>query len=197
MRDKPIVFAFAGANGSGKSTLTDLILPTLKGVRYINADSIKANSSLDDMAAAKLAESLREECVNQKYDFAFETVLSTDRNLKLLKRAKEKGYFVKVVYVITRTPSINKVRVLTRERAGGHGVPEDKIVSRYYKSLQLMPEVINVADICHIYDNSGEKPVRIFKKRKTELFAEYTSYWTKEKILELTGCKNIIEKRLN
>ncbi len=35
MRDKPIVFVFAGANGSGKSTLTDLILPTLKGIRYI------------------------------------------------------------------------------------------------------------------------------------------------------------------
>ena len=27
-------------------------------------------------------------------DFTFETVLSTDRNIKLLKKAKEKGYFI-------------------------------------------------------------------------------------------------------
>lgn len=197
MRDKPIVFVFAGANGSGKSTLTDLILPTLKGIRYINADNIKASSSLNDMDAAKLAETLREESLLEKTDFAFETVLSTERNLKLLARAKEQGYFIKVVYVITKNPNINKMRVITREQAGGHGVPEDKIVSRYYKSLQLMKSVIEVADICHIYDNSGSKPIRIFKKRKEDYFVEYTPYWTYERVADLTGCENLVEKKLN
>lgn len=76
--------------------MTDLILPTLKGIRYINADNIKASSSLNDMDAAKLAETLREESLLEKTDFAFETVLSTERNLKLLERAKEQGYFIKV-----------------------------------------------------------------------------------------------------
>lgn len=197
MPNKPMVFVFAGANGSGKSTMTDLILPTLDGIRYINADNIKASSSLDEMDAARLADSLKEECLLEGYSFAFETVLSTDRNLKLLERAKKQGYFIKVVYVITKNPDINKMRVLTREESGGHGVPEDKIVSRYYKSLDLMKRVIKVADICHIYDNSGIKPVRIFKKKFADCYVEYTPYWTQERVLDITGCENLTEKKLN
>lgn len=192
MPDKPMIIVFAGANGSGKSTMTDLILPTLDGIRYINADNIKANSSLDEMESAKLAESLREECLLEGYSFTFETVLSTPRNLNLLKRAKDKGYFIKVVYVVTESPDINKMRVSSRADAGGHDVPEDKIVSRYYKSQSLMKDVIEISDICHIYDNS-DYPVRIFKKRKEECFAEYTDYWTKDRVIELTGCSNLVE----
>lgn len=192
-----MIFVFAGANGSGKSTMTDLILPTLDGIRYINADNIKASSSLDEMDSAKLAESLREECLLEGYSFAFETVLSTPRNLNLLKRAKEKGYFIKVVYVVTESPNINKMRVSSRVDAGGHDVPEDKIVSRYYKSQELMPEVIEVSDICHIYDNSDDCAVRIFKKHKEDCFADYTEYWTKERLTTLTGCNNLVERQLN
>lgn len=197
MRDKPTVLVFAGANGSGKSTLTDLILPTIGGIKYINADNIKASSSMSDLGAAELAESLREECLIEKCDFAFETVLSTERNLNLLKRAKQAGYFIKVVYVITKNPSINKMRVKSRFQSGGHDVPEDKIESRYYKSLDLISEVISVSDICHIYDNSGSDPVRIFKKKLGQCFAEYDSYWTSQRVSDLTGCTDIISTSLN
>ncbi len=65
--------------------------------------------------------------IEQNKDFTFETVLSTDRNLKLLKKAKEKGYFLKCIYVLTSNPNINKIRVDIRESMGGHGVPEEKI----------------------------------------------------------------------
>jgi predicted ABC-type ATPase len=43
-----------------------------------------------DMLAAKMATSRREKALNLKQDFAFETVLSRDRNLIFLKKAKEK-----------------------------------------------------------------------------------------------------------
>ena len=52
---------------------------------------------------------------------------------------------------------------------GGHSVPEEKIKSRYYKSLNLIPELVNLCDIVHIYDNS-DVPFRIFKKRKDKYF---------------------------
>ena len=48
-----------------------------------------------DMEAAIKAEELREKALSDKIDFTFETVLSTDRNLNLLKRAKENGYFIR------------------------------------------------------------------------------------------------------
>jgi len=31
-------------------------------------------------------------------DFTFETVLSTDRNINLLKKAKEKGFFIRFMF---------------------------------------------------------------------------------------------------
>ncbi len=141
----PEVIVFAGPNGSGKSTITRMA----KTVgTYINADDIKLASHCSDLEAALAAERLREDMIARKADFTFETVLSTDRNLKLLKRAKENGYFVRCIYVLTVSPTINVMRVSVREAAGGHSVPEDKIRSRYAKALALLPELVDVCDGC-------------------------------------------------
>lgn len=145
-------------------------------------------SRLSILEAAQIAEKLREKCVTEGKNFAFETVLSTDRNLNLLKRAKRKGYFIRCIYVLTSDADINVLRVKTREQSGGHGVPKDKVISRYEKALLLIPDMISICDICHIYDNSVT-PFRIFKKRKTEFFIWANEYWTEKMIMELTKSK--------
>ena len=180
---KPEVMFFAGPNGSGKSTITRMA--KLVG-EYINADDIKKTNLCSDMEAAIMAEKLREEMLDENRDFTFETVLSTERNLLLLKRAKERGYFVRGIYVLTSNPDVNVIRVKIRESLGGHGVPEEKIRSRYDKALDLIPRLIDICDILHIYDNTKE-PYRIFKKRKEQLFFWENNYWNKEKIEKLTG----------
>ena len=91
----PEIIVFAGPNGSGKTTIT--CMARTIGV-YINADDIKRSSLCSDLEAAVKAEELREEMLEKGEDFTFETVLSTDRNLKLLKKAKEKGYFLRCIY---------------------------------------------------------------------------------------------------
>nr|WP_243165091.1 hypothetical protein [Christensenella tenuis] len=122
----------------------------------------------------------------QNRGFTFETVLSTDRNLKLLEKAKKRGYFIRVFYIITHDPQINVTRVQTRVADGGHDVPRGKIISRYYRAVELVPALVNICDICHIYDNSDE-PFRIFKKRKDQYFYWENKYWKKPRIEELTG----------
>lgn len=102
---------------------------------YINADEIKKNLKCTDLEAAQLAERQREDHVNQMEEFCFETVLSTERNLKLLERAKEKGYFIRCYYVLTADPMINVLRVRSRVESGGHDVPEEKIILRYDRAL--------------------------------------------------------------
>lgn len=163
LQRKPEIVVFAGPNGSGKSTFTELLKPP---VDYINADEIKKNLRCTDLEAAQLAEKQREEHVSRMEDFCFETVLSTDRNLKLLKKARQKGYFIRCYYILTADPMINVLRVKSRVEAGGHDVPKEKIISRYDRALALVKELIKVCDICHIYDNSSNKPFRIFKKRR-------------------------------
>ena len=177
----PEIIVFAGPNGSGKSTITRLakiIEP------YINADDIKRTNHCTDLEAAQMAEAMREKCIKEHKSFTFETVLSTDRNLKLLKKAKTEGYFIRCIYVLTCDPNINVARVKSRESQGGHGVPEDKIISRYEKALVLIPELVKVCDVMHIYDNS-DVPFRIFKKRKTEFFFWENEYWNEKNIHDL------------
>lgn len=62
---------------------------------HINADEIKKYLKCSDLEAAQIAEKQREEHITQMREFCFETVLSTERNLRLLKRAKEQGYFIR------------------------------------------------------------------------------------------------------
>lgn len=179
----PEIVVFAGPNGSGKSTITKLakiIDP------YVNADEIMEATHCSAMEAAVQAEKLREQLLSKKESFSFETVLSTDRNLNLLRRAKESGYFIRCIYILTADPKINIVRVKSRIENGGHSVPEEKIVSRYYKALTLLPQLISVCDIFHLYDNTSE-PFRIFKKRKSAFYFWENKFWSKDDIQNLTG----------
>ncbi len=179
----PEVVVFAGPNGSGKSTITRM---AKIGGEYINADDIKRTTLCTDLEAAVKAEELRERMIVDRKDFTFETVLSTDRNLLLLQRAKEKGYFIRGIYVLTCNADINVARVNAREALGGHGVPEEKIRSRYDKALALIPKFVEICDILHIYDNTQE-PFRIFKKRKDVYYRWNNQYWSNDDIKKLSG----------
>lgn len=179
----PEVIVFAGPNGSGKSTITQM---AKVGGEYINADDIKRTTLCTDLEAAVKAEELREYMIENKKDFTFETVLSTDRNLLLLQKAKEQGYFVRGIYVLTSNVDINVARVQAREALGGHGVPEEKIRSRYDKAIALIPRLVEICDILHIYDNTRE-PFRIFKKRKNIYYHWNNQYWSNDDIERLSG----------
>ena len=184
----PEVIVFAGPNGSGKSTITRM---AKIGGEYINADDIKRTTLCTDLEAAIKAEELRERMIVERKDFTFETVLSTDRNLLLLQRAKEKGYFIRGIYVLTCNADINVARVNAREALGGHGVPEEKIRSRYDKALALIPKFVEICDILHIYDNTQE-PFRIFKKRKDVYYRWSNQYWSNDDIKKLSGIEEFV-----
>lgn len=194
LQKKPEVVVFAGPNGSGKSTITELLKPPMD---YINADEIKKNMKCSDLEAAQLAEKQREKHIEQMNEFCFETVLSTKRNLRLLKRAKEKGYFIRCYYVLTADPMINVWRVRSRVESGGHDVPEEKIIKRYDRALELIKDLVEICDVCHIYDNSGSKPFRIFKKRKEQVCFDECVDWYFEDIWALTDVNHMKKKNLN
>jgi predicted ABC-type ATPase len=178
---KPEIRVYAGPNGSGKSTFTELLTPY---GWYINADEIKKQLGCTDLKAAEIAEENRNKAIEESLNFSFETVLSTERNLNLLRYAKEQGYFIKAFYVLTKSPEINVGRIDLRIQKGGHLVPEEKVISRYYKALKLLPELIEICDVIHVYDNSNYFQ-RIFKKRKSEEFVFENEVWSREEVQEL------------
>ncbi len=105
---KPMLLVLAGPNGSGKSTITTFFE---KVGKYTNADDIVATMGMDNMDAAILADKLRYESINKKEDLTFETVLSSEYKLDILRKAKEEGYFIKCVFVLTIDPQINIARM--------------------------------------------------------------------------------------
>ena len=180
---KPIIMVFAGPNGSGKTTVTRR-LPT-HGT-YINADDIKATYNLTDLEAAQKAEALRNALLNKRIDFSFETVLSTERNLLLLEKAKSLGYEIHCVYVLTCDANINVARVKMRHMDGGHNVPEDKIRARYQKALGLIPQLLNVCDNFLLFDNS-DRVSMIFRKEGNITSTHPNKYWSDIAIQQLLG----------
>ncbi|WP_313165220.1 zeta toxin family protein [Sedimentibacter sp.] len=178
---KPIVLVFAGPNGSGKTTITKRL--SVAGI-YINADDLKKTYGMTDLEAAQHAESLRNKLLEKCVSFTFETVLSTDRNLNLMIRAKDIGYEVRCIYVLTSDANINAYRVKHRHALGGHDVPTEKIEYRYHKALALLPQVIEVCDVIYIYDNSDE-PYLIYSKENgiKKLFPN--KIWSKEALEKL------------
>ncbi len=189
MQKKPEVIVIADPNGSGKSTYTEYILGPGQFAdstfEYINADNIQSSTGCSSLDAAVEATRLRELAIFEKRNFAFETVLSTRRNLDLLIRAKSEGYFIRCFYFVTADSSINFQRVENRVAEGGHDVPKDKIGSRYNKALELIPELIQVCDSINIWDNSTDKPYRIFQKKPDQIKLFDNPVWSEEKIKEL------------
>jgi predicted ABC-type ATPase len=73
-------------------------------------------------------------------------------------------------------------------------VNEKKIVSRYWKSLQNINTLLELCDILHVYDNSGDKPVRIIRKHKDQLSVFPNTLWSVDSILDLMN-GNITEQK--
>ena len=165
LNKKPMVLVLAGPNGSGKSTITRYFEKI--GV-YTNADDIVMATGMSNEEAAVFADKKRYHSIEVREDFTFETVLSSNYKLDILKKAKEEGFFIKCIFVLTVNPRINVARVEARVASGGHDVDKEKIISRYYKSLNNIKNLMSICDIMHVYDNTIE-PVRIIRKHKEDI----------------------------
>ena len=179
---RPELQVFAGPNGSGKSTITPAF--PLVG-EYVNADDIQRQGGVTNLEAAELAMQLKRYYIENRRSFTFETVMSSAYNLDVLRRARERGFAITVVYVITRSAEINVERVRSRVRAGGHDVPEDKIRARYARSLANIAPVFALADNFVLIDNSGEKPVLLADKTPEQLRLFPDAHWSVKRIGDL------------
>ena len=127
---------------------------------YVDNRIIAINPELvDSYLACKIAEFIRYGLLNTKKDVTFtcETVMSHESKLDFMPEAREKGFRVYLYFVSTSSPEINVGRVATRVQEGGHGVAEEKIRSRYVRSLANLHKAILLSDRAYIFDNSESK----------------------------------------
>jgi predicted ABC-type ATPase len=162
--EKPKLLIVAGPNGSGKTSVTGKILKHewIEGCEYINPDNIARdmfgdwNSPDAVMKAVRYAADVREDCIANGRSLIFESVLSAPDKIIFVEQAKQKGYFIRLFFIGTDSPQINAARVAHRVMTGGHDVPIQKIISRYYKSIANCERLASVVDRLYVYDNSIE-----------------------------------------
>ncbi len=179
-----MLIVIAGPNGSGKTSTTRLVIKHEWADQcvYINPDEIAQTKYGDwnDVNAVRQAveycEEWREQLLHDHKDFIFETVLSSDGKVDFLKRAKEEGYFIRMFFICTESPTINAARIANRVMEGGHDVPIQKIISRYEKAIVNAVKVMRFADRAYFYDNSidNQNAQLLFRTAEGHFAKRYT-----------------------
>lgn len=121
-----------------------------RGVLEIKLNPHEINSYLSSFVAAYLTEKL----IQNKISFCFETVMSHQSKIEIIKKAKKAGYKTYLYFVTTQNAELNKARVSMRVLQGGHAVDKQKITERYIRSLSLLPQAIGLVDKGYVIDNT-------------------------------------------
>ena len=137
--------------------------------------------------ASVLVDFIRHDLLRRKVSFTFETVMSARAKVEFLCKAREQGFRTYLYYVATEDPEINVSRVAHRVSMGKHDVPRDKIIQRYYRSLDLLPDAVFCSDRAYVFDNSGNERVWIAEITdgcELEIKTDLMPYWFKTALLD-------------
>ncbi len=124
-------------------------------------------------------------------NFSFETVMSHPSKVEFFKQTKEKGFKTYLYFICTQDPEINVLRVKNRTVKGGHDVPKDKIIDRYYRSLELLSDVFKVADRAFILDSSNKSRDVILEKNGKNIYlhSSVVPEWVQTYLLQKLNLK--------
>ena len=159
------LYIIAGANGSGKTTFAKKFAQ-FNELYFINADEIAKeidpqNITKHQVGAGRIFFEELNSRLLLSQSFMIETTLSGKYLVKYIHKAKDLGYKVILIYLFLEQPFTNIARVQHRVLAGGHNVPKDDIIRRFYRSKDLFCEVYrDIVSSWTIYYNSDE----IFEK---------------------------------
>jgi len=158
------IFIISGSNGVGKTTLAKELLEEFN-LYFLNADEIAAslnprNVSLVRLKAGRIYNKKMRELLEKGTSFALETTLSGKSLFDFLIEAKIRKYSLRFIYFFVDTPEVALDRIQLRIKKGGHDVPKDDVVRRFYRSrTNFWHTYKEIADDWTIFYNGQEKLV--------------------------------------
>lgn len=166
VKDKPVLILIGGINGAGKTTLyNEQIKPFLeqsgRNYPFVNADEMEKSLFPHEVGKhsvemGKLAAKIRDQYLQARQSFVTETVFSHESKYQLITDAHKAGFEVMLNHVHVSSPDLAYKRVLDRVNAGGHGVPKDKVFSRYNRTVLNIQKASFAADRTYVWDNSRQ-----------------------------------------
>lgn len=167
----PEILIIGGPNGAGKTTGARFLFQEQMATReFVNADEIARGLSPYDpesaaIAAGRVMLDRMSELAKRRESFIVETTCAGHSNLNFVRKCKNEGWTIGLVYLWLRSPAAAIRRVARRVSEGGHFVPNDAVERRYWSGLSnVRRHYLPLADFATIRDNTDGDRVEIAKK---------------------------------
>jgi len=172
--ENPVFWIVAGPNGSGKSSLynrTDIegwggsvwiINPDLLTAKISEREQLSSEAA--NLAAVQRIENWLDASIQAYQTIGVETVLSSPKYRRLVERAHERGFEVRMIYVVLASADLQLKRIRQRVADGGHDVPENKVIARRQRSFEQLAWFAKKVDQLFVFDNSVGEPDLVVAK---------------------------------
>lgn len=163
MAVRPEFFIIAGPNGAGKSTNGHLFIPSSLSVfngdlvletlvrKYPHIEKERLHGGV-----ASALEKARDEALNAKTGFAFESNYSTDMASEISNQFREAGYKTSLIYFGLDSLKLSASRVKDRVDSGGHYVKQDVIQYNFEQAIVRVNSDLHLFDEVYFVDTRNQ-----------------------------------------
>ena len=188
MERRPEFTIIAGPNGAGKSRLCPFYLNTTS----FDGDKLMLNLRREHPdwpdrwisgTVASDLEKKKNEALQQKTDFAFETNFSSDMVFQMIQDFRNAGFKISLLYFGLYSEDESVSRVIHRVQTGGHNVADETIRFNFTEGLRNAQQNLHLFDNITFIDGNSEYGQIIalhINKSNTHKIIDNPPLWFKE-----------------
>ena len=144
-----------GVNGCGKSSLTGALKAERSDLGLIiDVDKLAAQLH-SPVEGGKAAVRKIDQCLEKGISFTQETTLSGARTERTIRRAKERGYTIRLYYIGLDTMEESLGRIANRVAKGGHDIPKEDVERRFSTRFADVLRILPYCDEARFFDNDN------------------------------------------
>jgi predicted ABC-type ATPase len=150
-----------GPNGAGKTTFANAYVARHHAV-YLSADAIAAELCPQDPLSIRIEAGKQfvhrlHAALRTDKMLVVESTLSGRSMVKPLSEARNRGYYITLVFVTLDSPELCIARIRERVARGGHFVPDEDVRRRFHRARSYFWQLYRpLADEWQLIGNTGE-----------------------------------------
>ncbi|MDO5112594.1 MAG: hypothetical protein Q4E65_09840 [Clostridia bacterium] len=170
-----------GVNGAGKSSLTGSLKYQRDDLgKIIDVDKLAVRYGAF-IEGGKAAIALQARYMAEGISFTQETTLSGQRPLRMIRQAKEAGYYVRLFYVGISSAEEAIKRIQNRVAKGGHDIPAADVMRRFDARNEALINILDYCDEAVFFDNeNGFAEVAEYRNGELVPRGDYCPAWLEE-----------------
>jgi predicted ABC-type ATPase len=146
----------AGVNGTGKSSLSGVLRAQRSDLGHIiDVDKIAVENGYSQIGAGRAAIVRINGLLSAGLSLTQETTLSGHRAERLVKAARDSGYFIRLFYIGLNSCEESVKRIKNRVEKGGHGIDGQTVINRFSARFDSLLRVLPFCDEAYFYDNEN------------------------------------------